>query len=121
MRLILCFWMVFLAGTTRAEEPQLVEVWTGLPPGETKLSAGEALPTRANEIPPATRITKITQPQLEVYEPSPEKRTRVAVLIFPGGGFNYVVRDKEGEEPAKSWQVPFFSENPLANHRKCQQ
>ncbi len=101
MRLFLCFCLLLVAGTTWAEEPQLVEVWTGLPPGETKLSAGETLPTRANEIPPATRITKITQPQLEVYEPSPEKRTGVAVLIFPGGGFNYVVRDKEGEEPAK--------------------
>jgi acetyl esterase/lipase len=84
-----------------AEEPRRIDVWNGPPPGETQLSTGETLPRRPNEDPPATRIGKITQPQLEVYEPAADKRTGVGVIILPGGGYNYVVQDKEGSEAAR--------------------
>lgn len=80
---------------------RLLEIWPGLPPGEQSLSRGEALPARANENPPATRIAKITEPLLEVYEPSEGQRIGAAVVILPGGGFRYVVRDKEGSEAAR--------------------
>lgn len=96
--LILCF---IAATAFAADEPRKIEVWRGLPPGETQLSAGETLPVRANENPPATRIAKITQPLLEVYEPPADKRTGVGVIILPGGGYNYVVQDKEGSEAAR--------------------
>lgn len=91
-----------LALPIRADEPdQTLPVWNGNPPGETTLSRGEALPTRPTEIPPATRITRITEPTLELFLPPADKATGTAVLIFPGGGYNYVVADKEGSEPAR--------------------
>lgn len=96
---------IFGAGAHRAAADdgaiRLVEIWPGLPPGEQSLSRGEALPTRANENPPATRIAKITEPLLEVYEPPEGKGIGTAVVILPGGGFRYVVRDKEGSEAAR--------------------
>lgn len=84
--------------------PELVKIWPGLAPGESTQEPGEALPRRANESPPATRIAGITLPQLEVYRPTPDATPSIAgaaVLILPGGGYNYVVRDKEGSEPAQ--------------------
>lgn len=93
--------LVLIASTAvAADEPRKIEVWRGLPPGETQLSTGETLPARQNENPPATRISKITQPLLEVYEPPADKKSGVGVIILPGGGYNYVVQDKEGSEAA---------------------
>lgn len=86
---------------THAREPdKIVDLWPDLAPGETSRNTGEALPRRANENPPATRINNITRPQLHVFLPKAEKRTGTAILIFPGGGYNYVVSDKEGSEAA---------------------
>ncbi len=82
-----------------ASEPQLLHVWPDLAPGETTRQTGEKLPRRPNENPPATRIQNITRPMLEVYKP--EKGNGTAVIILPGGGFNYVVQDKEGSETAQ--------------------
>lgn len=80
--------------------PQPVSLWEGLPPGESIRSRGEPLPKRAMEDPPATRITRITEPTLELFQPPPQKRNGLMVVILPGGGFNYVVVDKEGSEIA---------------------
>lgn len=92
---------VGLASLQAQESSQnLISLWPQAAPGETTQNPGEALPRRPDENPPATRIGKITQPQLEVYVPESPSRN-VAVLICPGGGYSYVVRDKEGEEPAR--------------------
>jgi len=92
--------LIGLCATVSAREPdRVVDLWSGLAPGETTRHAGDALPRRADENPPATRIEKITLPQLEIYEPA--RPNGVAVVIMPGGAYNYVVRDKEGSEPAE--------------------
>ncbi len=86
---------------TEAREPdQIINIWPDVAPGEMTKNTGETLPRRENENPPATRIAGITQPQLHLYEPK-DKKTGTAVLIFPGGGYNYVVVDKEGSEAAQ--------------------
>jgi acetyl esterase/lipase len=95
--------LAFLPLPILAEEPdQVLLPWNDAkPPGETSLSRGEAIPPRPTEKPPAMRIGKITQPTLEVFAPAVDKRTGAAVLIFPGGAYNYCVTDKEGSEPAR--------------------
>ncbi len=129
----------------RAREPdQIIDLWPDLAPGETTAVSGLRLPRRASENPPATRIKNITKPQVHIFLPSPEKRTGCAVLIFPGGGYNYVVVDKEGSEAA-SWlntqgvtafvvhyrtraidaaaqqnsELPAFSERPLQDGQRA--
>ena len=82
-----------------AREPdRVVDLWPGPAPGESTRQPGDVLPRRPDEDPPATRITNITQPLLEIYEPA--QRNGAAMLILPGGGYNYVVQDKEGSEAA---------------------
>ncbi len=91
-----------LANPIFARDPnQILEIWPGKAPGETSANTGKTLPRRADENPPATRITGITKPQLYVFNPPAEKKCDTAVLIFPGGGYNYVVADKEGSEVAE--------------------
>ena len=89
------------AGFAAAREPdEVIDIWPGRAPGESSRATGEALPRRANEDPPATRVRGITRPQLHVFKPSVATRNGAAVLIFPGGAYNYVVTDKEGSEAA---------------------
>lgn len=84
-----------------AREPdRVVDLWSGQAPGETTRHPGDTMPRREDEHPPATRISNITLPQLEIYEPAADRRRGTAVVIMPGGAYSYVVRDKEGSEAA---------------------
>jgi acetyl esterase/lipase len=102
-RLFLVLLLVLVADTTTsAREPdRVIDVWTALAPGETTCDPGTEMPRRAKENPPATRITGITQPRIMWFDPPAERRSGAAVLVFPGGGYNYVVADKEGAEVAE--------------------
>ncbi len=73
-------------------------IWPGLAPGETSMDEGRPRAPRPGENPPATRIEAIRRPTLDVY--LPDTPTGAAVLILPGGGYSYVVVDKEGSEVA---------------------
>lgn len=100
-----------------AREPDtIIDLWSALPVGETVKNTGEALPTRANENPPATRIKDITFPRLFVYQPPKEIRNETSVIVFPGGGYNYVVMDKEGSEVA-DWLNPLGVTVIVAHYR----
>ncbi len=92
-----------LASSISAVKPghQILDIWPNHAPGETLREPGRLLPPRPEESPPATRITEITRPTLHLFQPSPEKRNGAAVLVFPGGGYRYVVSDKEGSEAAQ--------------------
>lgn len=96
-----CLLMLGGAIAVSAREPdRTIDVWPDLAPGETTRSKGEALPRRPRENPPATRVAKITRPTLAAFLPPAKQRNGVAVIIAPGGGYNYVVTDKEGSEAA---------------------
>ena len=63
----------------------------------------DAQPTVLPEQPknPATRVTNITSPTLNILRATDTKGPTPAVLICPGGGYGYVVIDKEGTEIAQ--------------------
>lgn len=44
------------------------------------------------------RLGGVTNPTLQVFSPSKEKNTGVAVLVFPGGGYSILAFDLEGTE-----------------------
>ena len=81
-------------------EPTVIRLWPDLAPGETTSEEGVLLARRANEDPPATRISKITAPSLEAYLAPQNHNRGTAIIACPGGGLNYVVSDKEGSEAA---------------------
>ena len=83
------------------EAERSVRIWKGIAPGETTESLGVALPRRKGEVPPATRIKDITAATLDIFRPDADKNTGTAVIICPGGGYNYCVVDKEGSEIAQ--------------------
>lgn len=77
----------------------LIEVWPeGKMPGKAATEA-EALVPRKDGF---TRITNISHPTLELYPATAAvDKAAPAVIVCPGGGYRYVVVDKEGSAIAK--------------------
>ena len=91
-----------LRSTASAEDSAtVIDLWEGMAPGESTRNPGVALPRRADENPPATRIAKITSPQLLRFDPPKDVKNGTSLVILPGGGYRYVVVDKEGSEIAE--------------------
>ncbi len=83
-------------------KPLTLEVWPGQPPGETgKIGAEKVTPPKADAKKPLTIITNVTRPTLTIFRPAKDKNTGAAVVIAPGGGYNILAWDLEGEEVAR--------------------
>ncbi len=97
---VLIIWALLGHAAAAAEKPLRSDVWPGPAPGE-KGEAGEEK-TSAPEGPrPVTRVTNVSRPTLAVYKPDKEKDCGAAVVICPGGGYNILAIDLEGEEVAR--------------------
>lgn len=93
-------WLLLTSVVSARDPDRIVDVWPGLAPDETTKNAGTPVIRKTVETPPATRIGSITHPTLHFYEAPADRKNGAVVLICPGGGYNYVVVDKEGSEPA---------------------
>jgi acetyl esterase/lipase len=80
-----------------AEKPEVLDVWPGKPPGETKPIAEEKM----EESKGVKRITNVSKPTLTIFRPAKEKDNGAAVVICPGGGYNILAWDLEGTEVAE--------------------
>lgn len=84
-----------------AEKPLTIDVWPGKAPGDK----GDLGPEKVTEPKPGQRgvkrISNISQPTLTVFKPAKDKDTGAAVVIAPGGGYNILAWDLEGEEVAR--------------------
>lgn len=83
-----------------ADKPQVIDLWPGPAPGEK----GDIGPEKEVEARPGQskviRLTNITKPTLSIFRPAKDKDTGAAVVIAPGGGYNILAWDLEGEEVA---------------------
>ncbi len=83
-----------------ADKPLVLEVWPGKVPGEDgKIGDEKVLDSKPGEK-QVKRITNVSKPTLTVFRPAKDKDTGAAVLICPGGGYNILAWDLEGEEVA---------------------
>jgi acetyl esterase/lipase len=89
-----------IASAAEAEKPMVVDVWPGKPPGD-KADIGEE---KVQENKPGEkqvkRLTNVSKPTLTIFRPAKDKDTGAAVIIAPGGGYNILAWDLEGEEVA---------------------
>jgi acetyl esterase/lipase len=85
-----------LAGAAgAADKPLVLDLWPGKPPGE--VPAGEE---KFSGRPGGRNLTNVSRPTLSVYRPAKDKDTGAAVVIAPGGGYNVLAWDHEGEAVA---------------------
>jgi|GEM_PF-354049 len=87
-----------LGGTPRVVEP----LWPGPAPGETESVGVETNATKPSDRAvagrPVVRLGNISLPTLSLYSPPADRATGTAVLVCPGGGYNILAWDLEGEE-----------------------
>ncbi len=87
------------AGTTRTT----MDVWPGKAPGELGTVGAEKAQTATlpDGTTVTTSLTNVSKPTLTVCRPEAAKNSGVAVLVFPGGGYNMLAWDHEGEQVAR--------------------
>jgi len=83
--------------------PWTLPVWPGRPPGEICSDPESDLPTRSDNV---QRTTNVSSPAIYVYPAPKTTRPSSAVLICPGGGYDYLAFNKEGTEIA-AWLNSF--------------
>lgn len=93
--------LALAAAAPAADRPLVLDVWPGPVPGENgPIDPEKVLEQKPGEK-PVQRITNVSRPTLTVFRPAQEKDTGAAVLICPGGGYNILAWDLEGEEVAR--------------------
>jgi acetyl esterase/lipase len=91
------------AGSVRGQpaKPVTLDVWPGPAPGEVgNVGAEKVLDDKPGQS-KVKRITNVTRPTLTVFRPARDKDTGAAIVIAPGGGYNILAWDLEGEEVAE--------------------
>jgi acetyl esterase/lipase len=90
----------FFSLTILADQaPLRLPLWPAEAPGEKgEIGEEKTLPPEGPK--QVTRLTNVTRPELIVYRASHDKNTGAAVLVCPGGGYQILAMDLEGEEVA---------------------
>ena len=85
-----------------ATDPQVINVWPNVAPGETAPLPPEVDVTVDSDRQPAgrrvTRISNVSTPTLTIYSPDSARNTGAAVIVCPGGGYVRLAIDIEGTE-----------------------
>ena len=99
-RLGLTFALALATAAMAADIPSslVLDVWPGPAPGENGQIGEEKVTKKGDTV---TSVTNVTKPTLTVSRPPADKNTGVAVLVFPGGGYNNLAWDHEGEQVAR--------------------
>ncbi len=102
---VLC--VLFACGALRAQtnawQPSpghtQIPIWPGAAPDARPAAGSESAKMSDGLIAgkPVLIVTNVSQPTMTVYSPG-AKNTGVAVLVFPGGGYNVLAIDLEGTE-----------------------
>jgi acetyl esterase/lipase len=91
---------LLLAASAAFADPVVLPVWPGKAPGEVPgIGEEKVLPDKPGER-QVKRVTNVTHPTLHIFRPAKDKDTGAAVVIAPGGGYNILAWDLEGEEVA---------------------
>ncbi len=100
---MLLWW--FASFDAGASQPLVLDLWPGVPPGETKELPAEADQTKAEDKliagSPIIKLGNVSKPQVAVFRPDPSIDTGAAVVICPGGGHHILAYDLEGTEVAQ--------------------
>lgn len=94
--------LLIVTSVSLAADPTEIQLWPGVAPGsEGAENVIEVIQERGTPDRPDRRIQGITVPVISVYRPDRARNTGTAIIICPGGGYSWVVIDKEGHEIAE--------------------
>ena len=103
LTIALLLWLSLILSAQIAKQSTLpatapTSIWPeGKMPGTAAKEAERDMPSKGDNV---QRITNISQPTITVFSAPKKVAPSPAAIICPGGGYNYVVFDKEGTELA---------------------
>jgi acetyl esterase/lipase len=104
----LAFVAAFLSAQSWQPSPghKQIPIWHGSAPDPQPVAGPERIETSEKLFAgrPATFISNVTRPTITIYSPK-GKNTGVAVIVFPGGGYQGLAIDFEGTEVC-DWLTP---------------
>lgn len=100
MKRLLFILILLLSVSCLAQKRNLIYLWPGKVPGETKEKQNPVIDTVRKD--GVLRYAEITNPAMEVFLPDPGISKGAGVIVCPGGGYRILAYDKEGTEIA-SW------------------
>ena len=77
---------------------ETIKVWPGEVPGSKEAKAEHEYNNHRSD---GNRVTKVTDPTLEIFTPSAENDNHKAVIVCPGGAYALLAYKKEGQEIAE--------------------
>jgi acetyl esterase/lipase len=92
------FILIFLSVSAFSQKNELIYLWPGKVPGESKEKHSPAVDTSRKDN--VLRYSEVTNPAMEVFLPDAAKRNGSAVIVCPGGGYRILAYDLEGTEIA---------------------
>jgi len=88
------FWLFLTIALQVAGQPLRLKVWPSGPPSGNGITTPE-------ETLEGGRIANVSEAEIFTYLPDKEKRSGLAVVICPGGGYRYLAMQHEGHELAR--------------------
>lgn len=96
----------FITLSTFAQSNRVIKLWPGNVPGETEVKhAAKLHPDSSRNV---KRITNITDPDITVYRPG-KNANGASIIICPGGGYNILAINVEGDEVAASFAAKGYT------------
>lgn len=110
-------WAGLVSLAPAADPPTVLELWPGKAPGEKGDIGDEKVEgPKPGEKTPIKRLTNVSKPTISVYRPAKDKDTGTAIVIAPGGGYNVLAWEHEGEQVA-DWLRDFGVTAVLLKYR----
>ncbi|MDN3665835.1 Ca2+-dependent phosphoinositide-specific phospholipase C [Algibacter miyuki] len=81
------------------QSSETIELWTNKVPGES--SEKQPAKISGNTSGNVKRLSEVTNPLLTVYRPEQPNASKAGIIVCPGGGYNILAIDKEGDEIAE--------------------
>lgn len=100
----LAAWCALACAMLRAAEPVELPIWNGVAPGSEGMTGEEKWQERGRNGVVDRAVREVSRPTIMVHLPDKSRATGVALLIAPGGGYDHVTMDKEGNDIAR-WFV----------------
>jgi acetyl esterase/lipase len=93
-----------LASQASAAQPGStpIRLWPGKAPGEQgEIPPEKATPPADGKDPVIQQLTNVSDPSLAVFPAPADKANGTALIVAPGGGYNFLAWDHEGEQIAR--------------------
>ena len=85
----------FASAERAGDNPVVIDLWPAKPPGDVPTGEEKLTGNKGSRA-----LTNVSKPTITIFRPEKAQDTGAAIVIAPGGGYNILAWDHEGEDVA---------------------